>query len=45
MRKFPDLGVGSDELASPPDIELTPRDLRVAELPSVDSKADDASQG
>jgi len=32
MRKFPDLGVGSDELASPSDIELAPRDLRAAEL-------------
>ena len=40
MRKFPDLGVGSDELASPSDIELGPRDLRAAELTA---STDDAS--
>ncbi len=45
MRKFPDLGVGSDELASPPDIELTPRNLRAAELPAAGSEAGGASQG
>ena len=40
MRKFPDLGVGSEELASPSDIELGPRDLRAAELTA---STDDAS--
>ncbi len=36
MRKFPDLGVGSDELLSPSDIELAPRDLRAVELPAAE---------
>jgi DNA recombination protein RmuC len=35
MRKFPELGVGSDALSSPPDIEVAPRDLRAGELPSA----------
>lgn len=35
MRKFPELGVGSDALSSPSDIEVAPRDLRAGELPSA----------
>jgi hypothetical protein len=35
MRRFPDLGVGSDELVAPAEVELQPRELRAAELPAV----------
>ena len=36
MRRFPDLGVGSDELIAPAEVELQPRGLRAAELPVAD---------
>ena len=40
MRKFPDLGVGSGELALPTDVEVVPRDLRAAELPTPADEVD-----
>jgi DNA recombination protein RmuC len=36
MRRFPDLGVGSEELVAPAEVELQPRGLRAAELPVAD---------
>ncbi len=43
MRKFPELGVGSDELVSPSDIEAGPRDLRAAELTASANEVDASS--
>ena len=36
MRRFPDFGVGSEELVAPAEVELQPRGLRAAELPVAD---------
>jgi DNA recombination protein RmuC len=39
LRRFPDLGVGSEELVAPAEVELQPRGLRAAELPAAGDHA------
>jgi DNA recombination protein RmuC len=43
MRRFPDFGVGSEELVAPAEVELQPRDLRAAELPATGDGAAEPS--
>ena len=32
LRKFPDLGIGNDVIASPEELETKPRDLQAEEM-------------
>ena len=37
LRKFPNLGIGSNEILSPEELENKPRDLQVEEMKGLSS--------
>ena len=37
LRKFPNLGIGNDEISSPEELEAKPRDLQVDEMQGLSS--------
>ena len=37
LRKFPDLGIGNEEISTPEELETKPRDLQVDEMKGLSS--------
>ena len=37
LRKFPDLGIGNEEIPTPEELETKPRDLQVDEMKGLSS--------